>query len=104
MRRGRTILQRSHRPAIREHQATPSLPSAPARPRPTASDALAGTWKSVIATHEGSRSLILIVNREGQVSAGLDTATVSPLIRGLATATRVFGTFAGDLRVVDAPA
>jgi CubicO group peptidase (beta-lactamase class C family) len=91
-------------PTIRERQAMPVVANAPARLRPTASGALAGTWKGVIATHEGNRPLVLRVNREGQVSAGLDAATVSPLARGLATATRVFGTFAGDLRVADAPA
>jgi len=91
-------------PAIRERQAASGVAGGPARPRPTASDALAGTWKGIIATHEGNRPLVLRVNREGQVSAGLGAAIVSPLARGLATATRVFGTFVGDLRVADAPA
>jgi CubicO group peptidase (beta-lactamase class C family) len=44
-------------PSIRERQASTSASSAQARPRPAPSDALAGTWRGSILTHNGDRRL-----------------------------------------------
>jgi hypothetical protein len=90
-------------PGIHERQALARASNTQARPRPAPSAALAGTWKGVIATHNGNRSLELSIDREGQVRTSVEGSPPAPLLRGYAGPARVIGLMAGDLRVADAP-
>jgi len=90
-------------PGIRERQASALASTTQARSRPAPSSALAGTWKGVIATHNGNRLLELSIDRDGQVRTSVDGSPPAPFVRGYAGPARVFGLMAADLRVADAP-